>query len=68
MKIELKKIKYLELGNINIKRDWGWAYEYMQFIYLIMNQNKSDDYVLATEKTVELKYVLKNIFNYKRLD
>ncbi len=67
-KIELKKIKYLELGNINIKRDWGWAYEYMQFIYLIMNQNKSDDYVLATEKTVELKYVLKNIFNYKRLD
>tara|TARA_B100000902_G_C27322049_1_gene925394 strand:+ start:9213 stop:10166 length:954 start_codon:yes stop_codon:yes gene_type:complete len=67
-KIKLKKIKYLELGNINIKRDWGWAYEYMQFIYLIMSQNKPDDYVLATEKTVKLKYVLKNIFNYKKLD
>lgn len=54
----VKKIKLtddlnevLELGNLNSKRDWGYAKEYVYGMWLIMQQEHPDDYVLATEET-----------------
>lgn len=41
----------LELGNLDSKRDWGYAKEYVYGMWLIMQQDKPDDYVLATEET-----------------
>jgi len=44
-----------KLGNIFAKRDWGYAPDYMDAIYKIMNQKKPDDYVIATGKTCSIK-------------
>ena len=45
----------LELGNINIKRDWGWAPEYVEAMWLMLQQNEPDDFIIATGKTISLK-------------
>lgn len=45
----------LMLGNINIQRDWGWAPEYVEAMYLMLQQNEPDDYVIATGETNKLE-------------
>jgi len=50
-KIKLGKQKYLELGNMNAKRDWGFAKDYVEGMYLMLQANKPDTYVLATNRT-----------------
>lgn len=62
------KNKKILLGNINIKRDWGWAPEYMQACYKILNSKKIDDYIIATGQTVSLKKIIKIIFKEKKLN
>ena len=44
----LKNTKPLQLGNLNAKRDWGYAKDYVWGIYLMMQYNKPDNYLLAT--------------------
>jgi GDPmannose 4,6-dehydratase len=44
----------LRLGNIDIQRDWGWAPEYVQAMYLMLQQDKPDDYVIATGESCKL--------------
>jgi GDPmannose 4,6-dehydratase len=41
----------LHLGNISIQRDWGWAPEYVKAMWLMLQQDKPDDFVIATEGT-----------------
>lgn len=50
-KIKLGKIPYFEMGNIDAKRDWGYAREYVEGMYLMMQAKKPDTYVLATGRT-----------------
>ncbi len=50
-KIKLGKQKILELGNIDAKRDWGHAKEYIESMWLMLQQDKPDDYVIATGET-----------------
>ena len=50
-KIKLGKLKVLELGNLDAKRDWGFAKEYVEGMYLIMQAKEPDTYVLATNRT-----------------
>lgn len=45
----------LTLGNISIKRDWGWAPEYVQAMYLMLQHEKPDDYVIATGESNKLE-------------
>lgn len=45
------KTKVLKLGNLDAKRDWGYAQEYVEGMYLMLQQNQPDDYILATGKT-----------------
>lgn len=47
-KIKLGLSKELRLGNLNAKRDWGYAPEYVESMWLMLQQDKSDDYVIAT--------------------
>ena len=49
-KIHLKMQKKLFLGNLNAKRDWGHAREYVEGMWKILQQKKPDDYILATGK------------------
>lgn len=47
----LVKIRPLELGNLNARRDWGSAREYMKCVYLMLQQETPDNYVIATGET-----------------
>ncbi|MFM9427933.1 GDPmannose 4,6-dehydratase [Variovorax sp. GrIS 2.14] len=50
-KIRLGKLDVLELGNMGAKRDWGFAKEYVEGMYLMLQAKEADSYVLATNRT-----------------
>lgn len=50
-KIKLGKLDVLELGNMDAKRDWGYAKEYVEGMYLMLQAKKPDTFVLATNRT-----------------
>lgn len=52
----------LLLGNIAIKRDWGWAPEYVAAMHLMLQQDTPDDYVIATGKAYKLEDFVANTF------
>jgi GDPmannose 4,6-dehydratase len=58
----------LQLGNLDIYRDWGWAPEYVEAMWLMLQQDRADDFVIATGETVSLQYFLKRAFRYFNLD
>lgn len=61
--IKLKKQKYLELGNLEAKRDWGYAPEYVEAMWLMLQQRKPDDYVVGTGETYSIEYFVENAFD-----
>ena len=61
-KIALGIEKCLYLGNLNSKRDWGHAKDYIEGMYLILQQEKPDDYVLATGITTTIRDFVKMSF------
>lgn len=50
-KIKLGMQEFFELGNLNAKRDWGYASDYVEAMWLMLQQNEPDDYVIATGET-----------------
>ncbi len=58
----------LILGNINISRDWGWAPDYVEAMWLMLQQQYADDYVIATGKTYALKEFIKEVFENLNLN
>ena len=50
-----KTDKPVELGNLNAKRDWGFAGDYVEGMWLMLQQEKSDTYVLATNETHSIR-------------
>lgn len=54
-KISLGLEKKLKLGNLSAKRDWGYAPEYVEGMWMMLQQKNPDDYVLATNKTHSIK-------------
>ena len=62
-----EKIK-LELGNISIIRDWGWAPEYCFAMHLILLQNQPEDFVISTGKSTSLEEFINLTFKYFNLD
>ena len=58
IKILKGEINYIEVGNIFAKRDWGYAKEYVEAIWKMLQQKKPDDYVIATGKTHSIKYFI----------
>jgi GDPmannose 4,6-dehydratase len=61
------KIK-LRIGNTLIKRDWGWAPEYIEGMYSILQQDRPNDFVIATGKNTTLEEFIKRAFEYFDLD
>lgn len=61
-RIHLKKQKYIELGNLESKRDWGYAGDYVEGMWQMLQQDKPDDYVLATGETHSIGDFLKLAF------
>ncbi len=50
-KIKLDKLDHLELGNLDAKRDWGYAKDYVEGMYLMLQAKESDTFILATNRT-----------------
>ncbi|MEZ5038152.1 MAG: GDP-mannose 4,6-dehydratase [Chitinophagales bacterium] len=61
-KIALGLQDKLYLGNLNAKRDWGHAKDYVEAMYLILQQAEPDDYVIATGKTTEVREFVRMSF------
>lgn len=53
----------LTLGNIDIARDWGWAPDYVQAMWTMLQQSQADDYVIATGETHTLREFIQVVFN-----
>ena len=62
------KADILELGNLEIERDWGYAPDYVLGMWKMLQQEQADDYVLATGRTHKLSDFLKVAFEYFELD
>jgi GDPmannose 4,6-dehydratase len=58
----------LRLGNISIARDWGWAPEYVEAMWLILQQDNPDDFVIATGETNTLEEFVAEAFSCLGLD
>ena len=54
----------LYLGNLNSKRDWGHAKDYVEAMYLILQQEKPEDFVIATGQTTEIREFVKMAFGH----
>jgi GDPmannose 4,6-dehydratase len=59
------KIDYIELGNIDSKRDWGHAKDYVNGMWLMMQQDKPDDFILSTGITTLVRDFVNKAFSYK---
>ena len=62
-KIALGLEKELRLGNLESKRDWGYAPEYVESMWLILQQKKPDDYVIATNEAHSVKEFVEKAFD-----
>lgn len=58
----------LHLGNLSIQRDWGWAPEYVKAMWLMLQQDKPDDFVIATGHTYSLEQFAEQAFSAVWLD
>ena len=67
-RIKLGVQKDLHLGNIDAKRDWGFAGDYVEAMYLMLQQEKPDTFVVATGKTTTVRDMCKIAFEYVGLD
>src|SRR3990167_3458852 len=71
-RIYLKQSKYIELGNLDAKRDWGFAGDYVEAMWLMLQQKNPDDYVIATGENhsvaefVEEAFKVIGIANWKK--
>ncbi len=58
----------LNLGNLTIQRDWGWAPEYVEAMWLMLQQAQADDFVVATGETHSLESFTSAVFEFFRLN
>lgn len=62
------KQKNIYMGNLDAKRDWGYAKDYVKAMWLMLQQEQPDDYVIATGETHSVKEFLNLAFGYVNLD
>jgi GDPmannose 4,6-dehydratase len=60
--------KKLYLGNLDAKRDWGYAPEYVEAMWMMLQQDKPDDYVIATGETHSIREFLDLAFQHAGLE
>lgn len=62
VKIKEGKIDYFTLGNLDSKRDWGYAKEYIQAMWLMLQQNEPDDYIISTGEVHSVREFIEEAF------
>jgi GDPmannose 4,6-dehydratase len=66
--IKQGRAKELRLGNLDAKRDWGFAGDYVEAMWLMLQRDSPDDYVVATSETHSVREFLEEAFGYAGLD
>ena len=59
---------YLALGNLDAKRDWGFAGDYVRAMWLMLQQETADDYVIATGESHSVRELVETAFGHAGLD
>ena len=67
-RIKMGMQKELRLGNIEAKRDWGYAADYVEAMWLMLQQEAGDDYVISSGKTTTVRRLCEIAFSYLDLD
>jgi GDPmannose 4,6-dehydratase len=67
-KIKLGLEKEIRMGNLDAKRDWGYAGDYVKAMWLMLQQPEPDDYVIATGETHSVQELMEVAFSYLNLD
>jgi GDPmannose 4,6-dehydratase len=67
-KIKLGLANELRLGNLDSRRDWGYAGDYVKAMWMMLQQEKPDDYVIATGETHSVQELVETAFGYLDLD
>ena len=67
-RIKLGKQSELRMGNIDAKRDWGFAGDYVEAMWLMLQQEQADDYVVATGVTTTVRDMCKLAFEHVGLN
>lgn len=67
-RIKLGQANELVMGNMDAKRDWGHARDYVRAMWLMLQQDKPDDYVVATGRTVTVREMVKVAFEHVGLN
>lgn len=67
-RIKLGLQQKLYLGNLDARRDWGFAGDYVEAMWLMLQQEEPDDYVIATGETYSVREFLDEVFGYLGLD
>ena len=66
-KIKFGKQKKISLGNITSKRDWGFAGDYVEAMWLMMQRSKPRDFIIGSGKTYSLKEFVDKVFRYLKI-
>ena len=53
----------MRLGDISVMRDWGWAPEYVEAMWMMLQQDTADDYIVATGQTHSLEEMVETVFS-----
>jgi GDPmannose 4,6-dehydratase len=67
-RIKLGLQKKLYMGNLDARRDWGYARDYVEAMWMILNASEPDDYVVATGETHSVREFIEHAFGYLDLD
>ncbi|HLX12767.1 MAG TPA: GDP-mannose 4,6-dehydratase [Bacteroidota bacterium] len=67
-RIKLKRIKELRLGNLDAKRDWGFAGDYVKAMWMMLQQEKPEDFVISTGASHSVREFVEAAFGHVKLD
>jgi GDPmannose 4,6-dehydratase len=66
--IKNKKLDFLKVGNLNVKRDFGFAPSYVEAMWKILQVDRADDFIICSGKSILLRDIVRHIFNMMQLD
>jgi len=67
-RIKLGQVERLKIGNIKAKRDWGFAKDYVEAMWMMLQQDEAEDFVVATEEAHSVEELLETAFSHLDLD
>ena len=59
-----KKLDFLSIGNLDSYRDWGYAKEYVEYMWKMLNSDEPDDYIISTGKSISVRKFVELAFDY----